>query len=244
MSKYFVKNSPTLLYIDKYYYDNNRFKTHLLSALSSLFPAGEQMLMKSLTNYIKTYPERKSDITIFCKEERNHTETVELLTDITTLENYNINSNWLFLFEETQNTEVNVYDLSVEEVTYLLYSNFIFPKIIDGKLLVSPQEIAVSQSIVDNAVYNMPVLIPVQFYYLLSKAGLDEAIERLLPPLREENIIKYSMYKSYLTGARYYEFSKTYKMYLDILPKLVNISSSLSFTLEQLKALWLEATPV
>ena len=90
----------------------------------------------------------------------------------------------------------------------------------------------------------MPDLLSVQFYYLLSKAGLDEAIERLLPPLREENIIKYSMYKSYLTGARYYEFSKTYKMYLDILPKLVNISSSLSFTLEQLKALWLEASQV
>ena len=52
------------------------------------------------------------------------------------------------------------------------------------------------------------------------------------------------MYKAYLTGARYYEFSKTYKMYLDILPKLVNISSSLSFTLEQLKALWLEASQV
>ena len=137
-----------------------------------------------------------------------------------------------------------MYDLSVEEVTYLLYSNFIFPKIIDGKLLVSPQEIAVSQSIVDNAVYDMPVLIPVQFYYLLSKAGLDEAIERLLPPLREENIIKYSMYKSYLTGARYYEFSKTYKMYLDILPKLVGINPSLSFTLEQLKTLWLEASQV
>ena len=33
-------------------------------------------------------------------------------------------------------------------------------------------------------------------------------------------------------------------MYLDILPKLVNISSSLSFTLEQLKALWLEASQV
>ena len=70
MSKYVVKNAPILLYVDKYYYDNNRFKTHLLSALSSLFPAGGQMFMKSLTNYIKTYPERKSDITIFCKEER------------------------------------------------------------------------------------------------------------------------------------------------------------------------------
>lgn len=74
MSKYIVKNAPTLLYVDKYYYDNNRFKTHLLSALSSLFPAGERMFMKSLTNYIKKYPEFKSDIAIFCKEERNHTD--------------------------------------------------------------------------------------------------------------------------------------------------------------------------
>ena len=125
-----------------------------------------------------------------------------------------------------------------------MYSNFIFPKVEEGKLLVSQQEIEVAQSIVDKVVYDMPSLIPVQFYFLLSKTSLDQAIEFLLPPLKEENLMKYSMYKSYLTGARYYEFSKTYAMYLDILPKLVGINPSLSFTLEQLKTLWLEASQV
>ena len=190
-----------------------------------------KQLAKELTRFVQ-----------FCfKQEKYHTEIVDSLTDITAIENYEVDSNWTFLFEEAQNTEVNLYDLSIEEVTYLLYSSFIFPIVEDGKLLVSTKEISVAQAIVDKAVYNMPELIPVQFYYLLSKTSLDQAIECLLPPLKEENIVKYSMYKSYLTGARYYEFSKTYEMYLDILPKLVGINPSLSFTLEQLKTLWTEA---
>ena len=90
----------------------------------------------------------------------------------------------------------------------------------------------------------MKDLLPTQFYYLLAKSGLDDAIDVLLPTLKTENLAKYSMYKSYLDGVRYYEFSKAYHMYLDIKAKILAVDSSLDFTLEQLKTLWLEASTV
>ena len=39
-------------------------------------------------------------------------------------------------------------------------------------------------------------------------SGLDSAIQILLPPLKIEDLNKYSKYKSFLYGARFYEFSK------------------------------------
>ena len=68
----------------------------------------------------------------------------------------------------------------------------------------------------------MENLSPTQFYYLLAKIGLDVAINILLPPLKDENLNKYSAYKSYLNGARFYEFSKAFRMYLDIKEKLLS----------------------
>lgn len=90
----------------------------------------------------------------------------------------------------------------------------------------------------------MKDLIPTQFYYLLAKSGLDDAIDTLLPPLKTENLAKYSMYKSYLNGARIYEFSKAFEMYKDIKAKILAVDSSLDFTVSQLKTLWLEASQV
>ena len=75
----------------------------------------------------------------------------------------------------------------------------------------------------------------------LADSGLNDAIDTLLPPLKTENLTKYSMYKSYLNGARYYEFSKAYHMYLDIKAKILVVDENLDFTLEQLKTLWIEA---
>ena len=51
-------------------------------------------------------------------------------------------------------------------------------------------------------------------------SGLDSAIQILLPPLKIEDLNKYSKYKSFLYGARFYEFSKAYHMYLDIKEKI------------------------
>jgi hypothetical protein len=73
------------------------------------------------------------------------------------------------------------------------------------------------------------------FYYLLANSGLDDAIDVLLPPLRTENLAKYSMYKSYLNGARFYEFSKTYHMYLDIKEKILVVNQLLCYLR---KTLW------
>ena len=90
--------------------------------------------------------------------------------------------------------------------------------------------------------FNMPDLLPTQFYFLLAKSGLDTAIDTLLTSLQSEDLNKYAMYKSYLNGARFYEFSKAYHMYLDIKVKILAVNPLLDYTLEQLKTLWLEAS--
>ena len=64
----------------------------------------------------------------------------------------------------------------------------------------------------------------------------------LLTSLQSEDLNKYAMYKAYLSGARYYEFSKAYLMYLDIKSKILTINSELDFNLSELKTLWLEAS--
>lgn len=57
-----------------YWFDDNPALTNFMMALSSLFPAGESFFMKSITAYLKDVPQHKSDITVFCKQERNHSQ--------------------------------------------------------------------------------------------------------------------------------------------------------------------------
>lgn len=64
---------PKIKKVSKYYYDDNHLKTHMVSALSSVFDKGERFFMKSLSYYIKIYPEFEEDIKQFIREERNHT---------------------------------------------------------------------------------------------------------------------------------------------------------------------------
>ena len=119
--------------------------------------------------------------------------------------------------------------MSYEDVMTVLYSNFIFPTQQGTDVLVSPVHKTSAQALIDKTYYGMKDLVPTQFYYLLANSGLDDAIDVLLPPLRTENLSKYSMYKSYLNGARFYEFSKAYHMYLDIKAKILAVDSSLDF---------------
>lgn len=51
-------------------------------------------------------------------------------------------------------------------------------------------------------------------------------------------------FNSYLNGARFYEFSKAFRMYLDIKEKLLLIDGDVNFTIEQLKEMWLEASKI
>ena len=75
-------------------------------------------------------------------------------------------------------------------------------------------------------------------------SGLDSAIQILLPPLKIEDLNKYSKYTSFLYGARFYEFSKALHMYNDIKPKILTVNSELNSSTEQLKILWEEAKRV
>lgn len=179
----------------------------------------------------------------FNVERMNH-EAIELLTDPVSIVNYSNDLSWEYHIESVNTEPLVIYDMSYEDVITVLYSNFIFPAQQGTDVLVSPVHKTSAQALIDKTYYGMKDLIPTQFYYLLANSGLDDAIDVLLPPLRTENLTKYSMYKSYLNGASFYEFSKAYHMYLDLKAKMLAVNPLLDYTLEQLKTLWLEASQV
>lgn len=190
-----------------------------------------KQLGKELTNFVQ-----------FCfKTEKSHHEAIEAITNVEAVCSYDYNTNWNYKNTNNSDTELFIHDMTTEKVMVLLYSNFIFPKLENNKVFVSSDRKEDAQSILDREYYQVEDLNQNQFYFLLAKTGLDEAIKILLPPLRSENIDKYSQYKSYLYGAKVYEFSKSYLIYEDIKPKLLNIDSSLNYTVEELKTLWKEA---
>ena len=100
------------------------------------------------------------------------------------------------------------------------------------------------QAIIDALPDPMPNLLPVQFNYLLAKYGFDDAIDSLLIALKNEDIDKYAMYKSYLNAARFYEFDKALIMFNEILDKFAAINPALALSESQLRAMWLEASQV
>ena len=100
------------------------------------------------------------------------------------------------------------------------------------------------QAIIDALPDPMPDLLPVQFNFLLAKYGFDDAIDSLLIALKNEDIDKYTMYKSYLNAARFYEFDKALIMFNEILDKFAAIDPALALSESQLRAMWLEASQV
>ena len=139
---------------------------------------------------------------------------------------------------------LNIYDLNKAQVILHLMRNGILAKIENDAIALNSSKIDEAQTLVDKMYFKMPDLLPTQFYFLLAKSGLDNAINTLLTPLQSEDLNKYAMYKAYLTGARYYEFSKAVAMYTDIKDKILLVDESLDFTIEQLKEMWVEAKAV
>ena len=115
---------------------------------------------------------------------------------------------------------LNIYDLNKAQVILHLMRNGILAKIQNDAITLKPSKIDEAQTLVDKMYFKMPDLLPTQFYFLLAKSGLDTAIDTLLTSLQSVDLNKYAMYKAYLTGARYYEFSKALAMYTDIKNKL------------------------
>ena len=111
-----------------------------------------------------------------------------------------------------------------------------------GNMICS--DAAAIQAIIDALPDRMPDLLPVQFNFLLAKYGFDDAIDSLLITLKDEDINKYAMYKSYLNAARFYEFDKALTMFNEILDKFAAIDSALALSESQLRAMWLEASQV
>ena len=139
---------------------------------------------------------------------------------------------------------LNIYNLNKAQVILHLMRNGIFAKIQNDTITLNSSKIDKAQTLVDKMYFNMPDLLPTQFYFLLAKSGLDTAINTLLPPLKDEDLNKYAMYKAYLSGARYYEFSKALAMYTDIKDKILLVDDTLDFTEQQLKDMWREVKEI
>lgn len=139
---------------------------------------------------------------------------------------------------------LNIYDLDKQQVANELLRNKILAAVRNNQIIIMGGKVEQAQSVIDRMYYGMADLIPTQFYFLLAKSGLDVAINTLLTSLQSEDLNKYAMYKAYLSGARYYEFSKALAMYTDIKDKILLVDSTLDFTVEQLKEMWIEAKMV
>lgn len=139
---------------------------------------------------------------------------------------------------------LNIYDLDKQQVVNELLRNKILAAVHNNQIVIISGKVEQVQPVIDRMYYGMVDLIPTQFYFLLAKSGLDVAINTLLTSLQTEDLNKYAMYKAYLSGARYYEFSKALAMYTDIKDKILLVDSTLDFTVEQLKEMWIEAKRV
>ena len=137
---------------------------------------------------------------------------------------------------------MNLRDLDQQQVANELLKNKILAAVRNNQLIIMGGHTEQAQSVIDRMYFGMPDLLPMQFYFLLAKSGLDIAINTLLLPLQSEDLYKYAMYKAYLTGARYYEFSKALAMYTDIQVKILAVNPELDFSVGQLKTLWTEAS--
>ena len=139
---------------------------------------------------------------------------------------------------------LNLYGLDQQQVANELLRNKILAAVRNNQIIIMGGKVEQAQSVIDRMYYGMPDLLSVQFYFLLAKSGLDIAINTLLPPLKDVDLNKYAMYKAYLSGARYYEFSKALAMYTDIKDKILLVDDTLDFTEQQLKDMWTEAQMV
>ena len=136
---------------------------------------------------------------------------------------------------------LNIYDLNKAQVILHLMRNGILAKIQNDAITLKPSKIDEAQTLVDKMYFNIPDLLPTQFYFLLAKSGLDTAIDTLLTSLQSEDLNKYATYKAYLNGARYYEFSKALAMLTQAEPIITQAYPDLDLSIPTLKSLWLEA---
>lgn len=103
---------------------------------------------------------------------------------------------------------------------------------------------ALAQAIIDALPEPMPNLDPVQFGYLLARYKFKDVIIQLLENIRVDDEEKYAIYDAYLSRSKYYEFTRALAMFNEIREKFTTIDSSLNFTDEQLKQMWLAASEV
>lgn len=108
-----------------------------------------------------------------------------------------------------------------------------------GKLEVSNKDIEKIDLVLKEVI--IPNLLPAQFYWLLAKAGLEQAIDTLLESLKQTDEDKYAMYKGFLAGARFYEFSKALHMLEQAKPVIELAYPELDLSVPTLKAIWLQA---
>ncbi len=174
-----------------------------------------------------------------------HHNQIDLLTNAQDILDYNVESNWDFNMISTDTVELNIHGLNAQEVIVEMYREFMFPVLEDDKILIDRQCCVDAQKFLNQHYFKMPDLLPMQFYYLMAKLNIDETInDVLLPNLKNEDVDRYLMYKSYLYGARYYEFSKAISMYMDIKEKILLVNPGGDYTVDELKAAWMISSKI
>ena len=76
----------------KYWLDQHPFKSHLMNALSAVFPIGERFFIDSVRAYEDdiTDPDLRQDIKIFIAQEASHTKEHRSLNEDLTSQGYDI----------------------------------------------------------------------------------------------------------------------------------------------------------
>ncbi|WPE82805.1 hypothetical protein SB581_07495 [Acinetobacter baumannii] len=144
---------------------------------------------------------------------------------------------------------LNTFDLTEQEVQQVLTDAGIMVRREGDKFIpVFGFQLAMAQAAINKFFMDkqpiLECLLPVQFYFLLANCGLDKVLNPLLNAVENTDKSKYAMYKAYLNGARYYEFSKAVGLYTELKDKIMAINPELDFTIEQLEAMWVNASQI
>lgn len=144
---------------------------------------------------------------------------------------------------------LNTFDLTEQEVQQVIAeAGIMVRREGDNFIPIFGFQLATAQAAINKFFMSkqpiLDCLIPVQFYFLLSRCGLDKVLNPLLEAVETVDKDKYAMYKAYLNGARYYEFEKALGLYTELKDKIMAINPELDFTIEQLEAMWIKASQI
>lgn len=126
-------------------------------------------------------------------------------------------------------------------VTRLLAANIPTKKVGDKWTVIAKDKEVAAQAVIDAYEVPVPDLTPRQFRYLLAITGLDVDLPSTLTNLRLMDIELYAQCKSQLDGGTVYFWNKSWALFSEIKPLLLQTNPELDFTEDTLKSIWMSA---